>query len=73
MVAIFDTCAAVLAALVILPAMAVAGETLDAGGPGLMFIYLPNVLKDIPGGGLSPYDFLYCSGLCGIDLSDQSV
>lgn len=52
MVAIFDTCAAVLAALVILPAMAVAGETLDAGGPGLMFIYLPNVLKDIPGGGV---------------------
>ena len=50
MVAIFDTCAAVLAALVILPAMAVAGETLDAGGPGLMFIYLPNVLREIPGG-----------------------
>ena len=48
----FDTCAAVLAALVILPAMAAAGETLDAGGPGLMFIYLPNVLREIPGGGV---------------------
>ena len=52
MVAIFDTCAAVLAALVIIPAMAVAGQQLNNSGPGLMFIFLPNVLKDIPGGGL---------------------
>jgi len=52
MVAIFDTCAAMLAALVILPAMAVAGQQLTTGGPGLMFIFLPNVLKSIPGGGI---------------------
>ena len=52
MVAIFDTCAAILAALVILPAMAVAGQQLTTGGPGLMFIFLPNVLKSIPGGGI---------------------
>lgn len=52
MVAIFDTCAAMLAALVIIPAMAVAGESLTGGGPGLMFIYLPNVLRMIPGGGI---------------------
>jgi len=52
MVAIFDTCAAMLAALVILPAMAVAGQQLTTGGPGLMFIFLPNVLKSIPGGGV---------------------
>ena len=52
MVAIFDTCAAVLSALVIIPAMAVAGQQLNNSGPGLMFIFLPNVLKDIPGGGL---------------------
>jgi len=52
MVAIFDTCAAVLAALVIIPAMAVAGQQLSNSGPGLMFIFLPNVLKDIPGGSL---------------------
>ena len=51
MVAIFDTCAALLAALVIIPAMAVAGQQLNNSGPGLMFIFLPNVLKDIPGGG----------------------
>jgi NSS family neurotransmitter:Na+ symporter len=52
MVAIFDTCAALLSALVIIPAMAVAGQQLNNSGPGLMFIFLPNVLKDIPGGGL---------------------
>lgn len=50
MVAIFDTLAAVLSALVILPAMAVVGQQLTTGGPGLMFIFLPNVLKSIPGG-----------------------
>lgn len=52
MVAIFDTCAAVLAALVIIPAMAVAGQQLNNSGPGLMFVFLPNVIKDIPGGNL---------------------
>ncbi|MCF2661762.1 sodium-dependent transporter [Pseudoflavonifractor phocaeensis] len=52
MVALFDTCAALLAALVIIPAMAVAGQQLNNSGPGLMFIFLPNVLKDIPGGGI---------------------
>ena len=50
MVAFFDTCAAMVAALVIIPAMAVAGEQLTGGGPGLMFIFLPNVLRMIPGG-----------------------
>ena len=50
MVAFFDTCAAVVSALVIIPAMAVAGEQLTGGGPGLMFIFLPNVLRMIPGG-----------------------
>ena len=49
MVAVFDTCAALLEALVIIPAMAVAGQQLDASGPGLMFIYLPNVIAAIPG------------------------
>ena len=50
MVAFFDTCAAMVAALVIIPAMAVAGEQLTGGGPGLMFIFLPNALRMIPGG-----------------------
>lgn len=52
MVALFDTCAAMLAALVIIPAMAVAGQQLNNSGPGLMFIFLPNVLTSIPGGWL---------------------
>ena len=48
-VALFDTVAAMLAALVIIPAMATAGSRLDQGGPGLMFIFLPNLFKSMPG------------------------
>ncbi len=51
-VALCDTAAAMLSALVIIPAMAFAGQQLNTGGPGLMFVSLPNVLKDVPGGGL---------------------
>lgn len=49
-VAFFDTCAAMLAALVIVPAMAAAGTTQFDGGPGLMFIFLPNMFAAMPGG-----------------------
>ncbi len=49
-VAIFDTIAAMLAALVILPAMAAGGVSPDTSGPGLMFIYLVNVFNGMPGG-----------------------
>lgn len=52
MVALFDTVAAVLASLVIIPAMASAGEQLSTGGPGLMFIFLPNLFSTMPGGGV---------------------
>lgn len=48
-VALFDTMAAMLAALVIIPAMATTGSQLDQGGPGLMFIFLPNLFKGMPG------------------------
>lgn len=51
-VAIFDTLAAVIASLVIIPAMASAGQTLSSGGPGLMFIYLPHLFAGMPGGAL---------------------
>ena len=44
-VAIFDTIAALLAAFVIIPGMAVDGAELSSGGPGLMFIYLVNVFN----------------------------
>lgn len=51
-VAFFDTLAALLASFVIIPAMATAGAQLDQGGPGLMFIYLPNLFKNMPGGNI---------------------
>ena len=49
-VALFDTLAAFIAALTIVPAMAAAGNTVFGGGPGLMFIYLPNLFAAMPGG-----------------------
>lgn len=49
-VAIFDTLAAMLAALVIIPAMATTGAVLSESGPGLMFISLPYLFKAMPGG-----------------------
>ena len=51
-VALFDTCAALLAALVIIPAMATTGSQLSEGGPGLLFIHLPNLFKNMPGGSI---------------------
>ena len=48
-VALFDTIAAMLAALVIIPAMATTGAQLNQGGPGLLFVYLPNLIKSMPG------------------------
>ena len=48
-VALFDTLAAFLAALVIVPAMAASGIRDFSGGPGLMFIYLPNLFASMPG------------------------
>ena len=51
-VALFDTIAAVLAALVIIPAMATTGAQLNQGGPGLLFIFLPNLFHSMPGGSL---------------------
>lgn len=49
-VALFDTIAAMLAALVIIPAMATTGARLNQGGPGLLFIYIPELIKSMPGG-----------------------
>lgn len=51
-VALFDTLAALLATLMIIPAMATTGTQLSAGGPGLMFIYLVDVFNRMPGGWL---------------------
>lgn len=51
-VALFDTIAAILAALVIIPAMATTGAQLNQGGPGLLFIYIPALIKSMPGGSI---------------------
>lgn len=59
-VAIFDTIAASLAALVILPAMGAGGVTPDTAGPGLMFIYLVNVLNGMAGGRVVGMIFFIC-------------
>lgn len=51
-IAFFDTMAAMLAALVIIPTMATAGAELTTGGPMLMFVFLPNLFKTMPGGSI---------------------
>lgn len=65
-VALFDTIAAILAALVIIPAMATTGAQLDQGGPGLLFIFLPNLIKGMPGGGLIAIIFFVAVLLAGM-------
>lgn len=65
-VAIFDTLAAMLAAFVIIPAMAVGGTELSGGGPGLMFIYLVNVMNGMVGGRIVGIVFFICVLSAGI-------
>lgn len=65
-VAFFDTLAALLASLVIIPAMATAGAQLDQGGPGLMFIYLPNLFKGMPGGNIIAIVFFVAVFFAGL-------
>lgn len=65
-VALFDTLAAMLAALVIIPAMATTGSQLDQGGPGLMFIFLPNLFRSMPGGRLVAVIFFVAVLFAGV-------
>lgn len=65
-IAVFDTIASMLAALVIVPSMAVGGAALDTAGPGLMFIYLVNVFNGMPGGTIVGIIFYVCVLLAGI-------
>ena len=65
-VALFDTIAAMLAALVIIPAMATTGAQLDQGGPGLLFIYLPHLIKTMPGGRIIAIIFFTAVFLAGM-------
>ena len=65
-VAIFDTLAALLAAFVIIPGMAVGGAELSSGGPGLMFIYIVNVFNGMPGGKIVGMIFYICVLFAGM-------
>ncbi len=68
-VALFDTLAALLAAFVIIPAMAVMlGEGINdvSGGPGLMFVYLVNVFNGMPGGRIVGMVFFICVLFAGV-------
>ena len=65
-VAVFDTLAALLAAFVILPAMAAGGVEPSKGGPGLMFVYLVNVLNGMAGGRIVGAVFFVCVLFAGI-------
>lgn len=65
-VAVFDTLAALLAAFVIIPAMATGGAKLNDGGPGLMFIYLVNVINGMAGGRIVGIVFFVCVSFAGL-------
>lgn len=65
-VAFFDMLAAMLAALVIIPAMATTGAQLNTGGPGLLFIFLPNLIKSMPGGALIAIVFFVAVFFAGL-------
>ena len=65
-VAFFDTLAALLAAFVIIPAMAAGGAPLESGGPGLMFVWLVNVLNGMPGGRIVGVIFFVCVLFAGV-------
>lgn len=65
-VALFDTLAALLAAFVIIPAMAVGSADLSSGGPGLMFIFLVNVFNGMPGGTVVGIIFYICVLFAGL-------
>lgn len=65
-VAVFDTIAALLAMLVILPAMSVGGMEPSASGPGLMFVYLPNVLNGMAGGRIAGMIFFVAVLFAGV-------
>lgn len=65
-VALFDTIAAMLAALVIIPAMATTGAQLNQGGPGLMFIFHPALFKSMPGGYIVAIIFFVAVFMAGL-------
>jgi NSS family neurotransmitter:Na+ symporter len=51
-VAVFDTLIAILAGLIIFPALFAAGGDVSQAGPGLVFVVLPTVFGSLPAGGI---------------------
>ena len=51
---------------VIIPAMAAGGAPLEKGGPGLMFVWLVNVLNGMPGGRIIGVIFFVCVLFAGL-------
>lgn len=67
-VAFFDTIAALLAAFVIIPAVFAYGLEIGAG-PGLLFITMPEVFRDIPFGQIIAIVFfsaVFCAGITSL-------
>lgn len=69
--ALFDTVAAMLAALAIMPAV-FSFDIDPVSGPSLMFLTLPEVFKQMPLGNFCPI-LLYFSSLCRNHKLDQHV
>lgn len=65
-VAFFDTLAALLAAFVVIPAMATASAELSTGGPMLMFVFLPNLFRTMPGGSVIAIAFFVAVFFAGL-------
>lgn len=67
-VAIFDTLAALLAAFVIIPAIAASGMAMNdvSAGPGLMFVYLVNIINGMPAGRIIAIVFYVCVLFAGV-------
>lgn len=65
-VAFFDTLAAMLAALVLIPCHGYGGGPAGSGRPGLMFIFLPNLFKGMAGGRIIAMIFFVAVTFAGI-------
>ena len=73
LVAVLDTVAALVAAIVIIPAGAAFGVPYETGGPGLMFVVLPEVFDMMPFGHLLAAFFFFSVILAGVSSLQSMV
>lgn len=64
-VAVFDTFIAILAGLIIFPALFYAGAEPD-GGPGLVFVVLPTIFNAMPAGGIIAIAFFFLLAIAAL-------